>query len=137
MNGRKEKRRRKLNEEIAIGSGPVLLLLSCVFLHMCLKVMIQSFRIFLFLFFLRTKRKYMKLIARPKSKMIIIYMHIISYHIIFTIRASPTSVPMAMEIMKRSISWYALNFVNGTIAIPTKPHNEMIVIEATAAIHAR
>lgn len=53
-----------------------------------------------------------------------------------TINASPTSVPMAMAIMKRKISWYALNRVSGTKAIPTNPHNDIIVIETTAAIQA-
>lgn len=53
-----------------------------------------------------------------------------------TINASPTSVPMAMAIIKRKISWYALNRVSGTKAIPTNPHNDIIEIETTAAIQA-
>lgn len=55
---------------------------------------------------------------------------------LFTIRASPTNVPTATAIIKRKISWYALNFVRGTMAIPINPHIDITVIDTNAIIHA-
>lgn len=50
--------------------------------------------------------------------------------------ASPHKVPIASAIKNRKISSYAIDFANGTIAIPTKPHRDIIAIETVAYIQA-
>lgn len=55
---------------------------------------------------------------------------------LLTISASPHSVPIAMATNIRSISRYAPNFMSGTIATPTNPQSDIIVMPIVADIHA-